>query len=132
MSLFTRLGEKSWETPGSDRPDPATYRPPAAQVMMQVYFGVITILFGLVSSAYFMRMGMPGMGHAAMDWRPMPEPPLIWITTAVLLLASLPWQAARLRPRRGDTALLPPVRIPSVPPGPLSLRSALPLCAHVP
>ncbi|HEY9554841.1 cytochrome c oxidase subunit 3 [Allosphingosinicella sp.] len=108
MSLFTRLGEKSWETPGSDRPDPATYRPPAAQVMMLVYFGVITILFGLVSSAYFMRMGMPGMGHAAMDWRPMPEPPLIWINTAVLLLASLAWEAARIGTRRGETALVRP------------------------
>src|SRR3546814_4547716 len=108
MSLFTRLGEKSWETPGSDRPDPATYRPPAAQVMMLVYFGVITILFGLVSSAYFMRMGMPGMGHAAMDWRPMPEPPLIWNNTAVLLLASLAWEAARIGTRRGETALVRP------------------------
>ena len=76
MSLFTRLGEKSWETPSSDAAprDPATYRPPAAQVLMLVYFGVITILFGLVSSAYFMRMGMAAMGHHAMDWRPMPEP----------------------------------------------------------
>src|SRR3546814_11985188 len=76
--------------------------------MMLVYFGVITILFGLVSSAYFMRMGMPGMGHAAMDWRSMPEPPLIWINSAVLLLASLAWDAARIGTRRGQTALVRP------------------------
>src|SRR3546814_16101207 len=76
--------------------------------MRLVYFGVITILFGLVSSAYFMRMGMPGMGHAAMDWRQMPEPPLIWINTAVLLLASLAWEAARIGTRRGETALVRP------------------------
>src|SRR3546814_7711799 len=80
--------------------------------MRLVYFGVITILFGLVSSAYFMRLGMPVMGHAAMDWRPMPEPPLIWINTAVLLLASLASEAARIGTRRGDTV---PVR-----PGPIS------------
>lgn len=110
MSLFTRLGEKSWETPSSDAAprDPATYRPPAAQVLMLVYFGVITILFGLVSSAYFMRMGMAAMGHHAMDWRPMPEPPLIWINTAVLLLASLAWEAARIGTRRGETTLVRP------------------------
>src|SRR3546814_7574559 len=110
MSLFTRLGEKSWETPGSDRPDPATYRPPAAQVMMLVYFGVITILFGPVSSASLMRMGMPGMGHAAMDWRPMPEPPLIWLKPAVLLFARLAWEPAR---SEGHTSeLQPQMRIP--------------------
>lgn len=110
MSLFRRLGEKSWETPGAgaDAPDPVTYRPPAAQVLMLVYFGVITILFGLVTSAYFMRMGMPGMGHGTLDWHPMPEPPLIWINTAVLLLASLAWEAARIGVRRGERALVRP------------------------
>ena len=110
MSLFKRLGEKSWETPGvgADRPDPASYRPPAAQVMMIVYFGVITILFGLVSSAYLMRMGLHGTGHSAMDWQPMPEPPLIWVNTAVLLLASLAWEVARIGAGRGETALVRP------------------------
>lgn len=112
MSLFTRLGEKSWEPPGAgvDTRDPASYRPPAAQVMMLVYFGVITILFGLVSSAYVMRMGMGGMGHGGGvgDWNPMPEPPLIWINTAVLLLASLAWETARIGARRGETALVRP------------------------
>src|SRR3546814_17022335 len=116
MSLFTRLGEKSWETPGSDRPDPATYRPPAAQVMMLAYFGVITILFGLVSSDYFMRMGMPGMGHAALDWHSMPEPPLICINPAVLLLSSLAWASARTGARRGQTTLLTPAPLAPRPP----------------
>jgi len=32
MSLFSRLSEKSWETPGGDHVDPALYRPPAARV----------------------------------------------------------------------------------------------------
>jgi cytochrome c oxidase subunit III len=105
MSLFSRLGEKSWQTPGADVADPREYRPPAARVAVVVYFGVATILFGLVSSAYLMRMGMPGMGHGhAGDWRAMPEPPLMWINTAVLMLSSLAWEAARLgiRQRRDD------------------------------
>ena len=102
MSLLSRLSEKSWQTPGADAPDPASYRPPAAQVMMIAYFGVAAILFGLVSSAYLMRMGMAGMGHgAASDWSAMPEPPLIWINTAVLFLASMAWEAARIGARRG-------------------------------
>ena len=66
MSLFSRLTEKSWEGPSADAVDPASYRPPAARVGVIVYFGVTTVLFGLVSSAYVMRMGMPGMGHDAM------------------------------------------------------------------
>ena len=49
MSLLSRLTEKSWEGPGADALDPATYRPPAARVAVIVYFGVITVLFGLVS-----------------------------------------------------------------------------------
>lgn len=102
MSLFGRLTEKSWETPGGEPLDPALYRPPAARVGMLVYFGVITVLFVLLSSAYVMRMGMPGMGHEAMgDWRPMPEPPLLWINSFVLLLSSIAWEAARIGARRG-------------------------------
>ena len=102
MSLFSRLTEKSWEGPGADAVDPASYRPPAARVGVIVYFGVITVLFGLISSAYVMRMGMPGMGHGAMgDWRPMPEPPLLWINSFVLLLSSLAWEAARAGMRQG-------------------------------
>jgi cytochrome c oxidase subunit 3 len=105
MSLFSRLTEKSWEGPSVDPVDPTSYRPPAARVGVIVYFGVIAVLFGLVSSAYVMRMGMPGMGHGAMgDWRPMPEPPLLWINSLVLLLSSLAWEAARagIRQQRAD------------------------------
>ena len=107
MSLFSRLTEKSWETPGGEHVDPAMYRPAAARVGVIVYFGVITVLFGLVSSAYVMRMGMPGMGHDAMgDWRPMPEPPLMWINSFVLLLSSIAWEAARVGARRGQSDLM--------------------------
>lgn len=96
MSLISRLTEKSWEGPTPDAPDPATYRPPAAQVLMIVYFGVATVLFGLIASAYVMRMGLPGTAHSAVtDWRPMPEPPLMWVNSAVLILNSLAWEAAR-------------------------------------
>ena len=96
MSLFTRLAEKSWETPGSQHLAPDTYRPPAAKVVLILYFGVAAVLFGLVSSAYLMRMGMPGMAHGSMaGWRALPEPPLLWVNTGVLMLASLAWEGAR-------------------------------------
>jgi cytochrome c oxidase subunit 3 len=108
MSLFSRLTEKSWENAGTDLTiDPADYRPAAGTVGVWIYIGVATMLFGLVSMAYFMRMGMPGMEHGqANDWRPMPEPALIWINTGVLLLSSLAWEAARGAARRGGGNML--------------------------
>lgn len=107
MSLFSRLTEKSWEGPSADAVDPASYRPPAARVGVIVYFGVITVLFGLISSAYVMRMGMTGMGHGAMgDWHPMPEPPLLWVNSFLLLLSSLAWEAARVGVRRDRADLM--------------------------
>ena len=100
MSLFTRLADKSWETPGGGHVAPDSYRPPAAKVVLILYFGVAAVLFGLVTSAYLMRMGVPGMAHAATgDWRILPEPPLLWVNTGVLMLASLAWERTRILAR---------------------------------
>lgn len=106
MSLLSRLAEKSWESAGSPHAAPESYRPPAAKVLMILYFGVAAVLFGLVSSAYLMRMGMPGMAHGPMGgWRPLPEPPLLWINTGILILASLAWEVARIGVRRGQRSV---------------------------
>jgi cytochrome c oxidase subunit 3 len=97
MSLFARLAEKSWETPGSRHVAPETYRPPAAKVVLILYFGVAAMLFGLVTSAYLMRMGVPGMAHGPMGgWHRLPEPLLLWVNTGILMLASLAWERARI------------------------------------
>lgn len=103
MSLFARLGEKSWEHPGSWHADPETYRPPAAKVLLVLYFGVAAMLFTLVTSAYLMRMGLAGMAHGPMgDWQPVPEPPLLWVNTGILALASVAWEGAQIGVRRGS------------------------------
>jgi cytochrome c oxidase subunit III len=97
MSLFTRLAERSWESPGSQHHAPETYRPPAAKVLLILYFGVAAVLFGLITSAYLMRMGMPGMAHGPMGgWRALPEPLLLWVNTGILMLASVAWEGARI------------------------------------
>lgn len=98
MSLFSRLAEKSWQTPGSERlSDPVEYRPAASTVGVYAYFGVATVIFTLTAAAYLVRMGMQhGMEHGGGgDWQPMPEPPLLWINTGVLVASSLLWEAAR-------------------------------------
>lgn len=107
MSLFSRLSEKSWEPTSIVPRDPEDYRPRAAAVGLWVYFGVASILFLLVFSAYLMRMDEFGMAHGGMsDWRPMPEPPLIWINSVILALSSVGWEAARTSVRRGRTRSL--------------------------
>jgi len=96
MSLISRLAEKSWLPPGGEGfADPADYRPAASTVGLYLYFGVATVIFTLLIAAYLVRMGVPGMEHGgAGDWRPMPEPPLLWINTVVLIGSSLAWEAA--------------------------------------
>lgn len=100
MSLLSRLAEKSWERPGIDGfAEPDSYRPAAARVGLYAYFGVACVLFSLIVAAYLVRMGVGVHGAAAHgtagDWRPMPEPPLLWINSAVLVASSLAWEVAR-------------------------------------
>lgn len=105
MSLFSRLTEKSWQTPGSERfSDPVEYRPAASTVGVYAYFGVATVIFSLIAAAYLVRMGMQhGMEHGGGgDWQPMPEPPLLWVNTGVLVASSLVWEAARRSAHRGE------------------------------
>lgn len=112
MNLIARLAEKSWETPGTDGlREPESYRPAAATLGVYLYFGVATVIFTLLVAAYLMRMGFPNAADhgAGDDWRPMPEPPLLWINTAVLVLSSLAWETARRAARRGKTAGMRPM-----------------------
>ena len=108
MNPFARLTEKSWESPGADpTADPAGHRPSAPTVGLWVFFGIVTMLFGLVTMAYVMRMGTVAMEHGPVsDWRPMPDPPLLWINSAILLLSGLAWEAARAGARIGRGLLL--------------------------
>lgn len=93
MSLIARLAERSWD-PASDRLD-APDRPTAGAVGLSVYALVMGVIFSLLAAVYVMRMGLhAAMGHAD-DWVAMPEPPLLWINSAVLILSSIAWEAAR-------------------------------------
>ena len=105
MSLLSRLAEKSWQTPGSRGfAEPEDYRPAAAAVALYIYFAVAAALFSLLAAAYVMRMGSGMMDHGmgGSDWRQMPEPPLLWINTCILLASSVVWEAARRSARSGS------------------------------
>ncbi len=72
---------------------------PSAKVALGVFLAVVTSLFALFISAYSIRMEYG-------DWRPLPEPVLLWANTAILVISSGLLQAAWNAAKRQDRARL--------------------------
>ena len=99
LFLVRKFSARSWEPQPADASVPAEERRPSARVGLWVFLAVITSLFALFMSAYYMRMGH---GHGAVhDWLPLQEPKVLWLNTIVLLAASVVMQWARNRAQRG-------------------------------
>lgn len=104
LFLVRKLSARSWEAQpaGVSTADEGAERQPA-KVGLWVFLGVITSLFALFISAYYMRMG--GHGHGAPhDWHPVSEPGVLWLNTVVLVMSSLAMQWARGSVRHGAKA----------------------------
>ena len=97
MSLFDQLREKPWLTPGkvADRKGSDASSLAAPRLGLRVLMGVITVLFSLLVAAYSDRMGYG-------DWRPLHEPWLLWLNTAMLILSSVGLQWASVGVGRGQ------------------------------
>jgi cytochrome c oxidase subunit 3 len=101
--LIRKLNTKSWERHGSSvhvrsaRGDLGEVNVPPARIALWVFLAVITSLFGLFISAYFIRMGHGhGADHGAItDWHSVAKPPILWFNTAMLVLSSVAMQMAR-------------------------------------
>jgi cytochrome c oxidase subunit III len=97
--LARRLTAKPWETSGS--PDEleagGTASLPPAKLGLFILLAVITSLFGLFISAYWMRMQ-----HAHGDWNPLAVPQVLWLNTGLLVLSSAGMQWAREAAKRGQ------------------------------
>jgi cytochrome c oxidase subunit 3 len=100
--LIRRLSTRSWERQGSSvhvrhaRGDVGEVEVPPARIALWVFLAVITSLFGLFFSAYFIRMGYGhGAGNGISDWHSVGKPPILWFNTAMLVLSSAAMQAAR-------------------------------------
>ncbi len=69
-----------------------SYVMPSSKVALGVFLAVVTSLFALFISAYSLRMEYG-------DWRPMPEPTILWVNTFILILGSVflqyAWNAAK-------------------------------------
>ncbi len=66
---------------------------PNAKLGLFVFITVVTSLFALFISAYLMRMELG-------DWRPLPDPDLLWLNTGVLILSSIALQWALIAAKR--------------------------------
>lgn len=116
MSILRKMTEKPWLAPGVDETagldeDSKVRSARAVITGLVTYFAVATVLFSLIAVAYLMRMGEHVMaGGTAMgpaeDWLRMPEPPLLWLNTFVLVLSSVAWEAARLGGRQGRREIM--------------------------
>ena len=105
-----RLTTKSWERQGSfDGRDAAGMkaRPASAQVGLWVFLAVATSFFTLFVTAYLIRMNPHLVQDVALrDWRPVEEPPILWLNTVILALGSVAMQMARNAMNRGRTGLV--------------------------
>ena len=95
LVLVRKLSTKPWEAQPASASDVEAPRWPPARVGLWVFLAVITSLFGLFLSAYYMRLtGHHGTGPAT-DWGALTEPPVLWLNTLLLIVASVAMQASR-------------------------------------
>ena len=91
-----RVTSKPWLEVGPDPiggPDDTGL--PTEKIALGVFLAVVGALFALFASAYFMRMEFA-------DWRALPIPPLVWLNTLMLALASVALHCALAAARRDD------------------------------
>jgi cytochrome c oxidase subunit 3 len=84
VNLFRQLMEKPWVTgPGTvaDLHEGGAFSLPSVTLGLRVFLAVASVLFSLLIVAYADRMTLG-------DWRPLPEPWLLWLNTAILMLSS--------------------------------------------
>jgi cytochrome c oxidase subunit III len=99
--LIQRLKDKPWTKQGVVQTSQESMPTPAGKIGLWVFLAVVSSLFGLFASAYFMRMRHVH-GGSFEDWMPLAEPSLLWINTLVLVLASGAMQIARNRADRDE------------------------------
>ena len=91
MSFLKSIFDKPWAYQGED---PSLGGVEIAEGMhpkriaLRVFLSIVFVVFMLFIVAYFIRMDLD-------DWRPMPEPTLLWINSLVLFICSIIMQWTR-------------------------------------
>lgn len=95
-----RLLSKPWlETGAGPAGQAETTGLATEKIALVVVLAVVGALFALFASAYFMRMEIA-------DWRAVPLPPIVWVNTVLLLLASVALHTALAAADRHDRTSL--------------------------
>ena len=95
--LRQSLNTQPWDAndPVENQPGRGVISTDPAKIGLWTFLAVVTSLFALFLSAYLMRMKLG-------DWRPLAEPNLLWLNTAILALASVAFQLTRGAATRGQ------------------------------
>jgi len=100
--LVRKLSAKPWEAQAAGAANaPEQPQSAPARIGLWVFLAIVTSLFGLFLSAYYMRMGAHGHGGTS-DWVALQEPTVLWLNTALLILSSIAMQSARAAATRGQ------------------------------
>ena len=91
------INTKPWVASAPTGAQPGVGFLPPVKVGLGVLLAVITSLFALFVSAYAIRMEYG-------DWRPLPEPRMLWVNTGILFLGSVGLQMAWRASAREDWA----------------------------
>jgi cytochrome c oxidase subunit 3 len=94
LFVSSRLTAKSWEHPGSAAETAGMGIDPA-RIGLWAFMAVATSLFSLFSAAYLMRM------HHGY-WCHVDPPAVLWVNTALLIVAGIAFQRARVAADRGQ------------------------------
>jgi cytochrome c oxidase subunit 3 len=102
VNIFKQLMDKPWLQPEDSvvaelQSGALAVATPPAKVALRVFLTVVCVLFSLFCVAYYVRMELP-------DWRPLPEPDLLWVNTVVILLSSAALQYTRHAVHRGNVS----------------------------
>jgi cytochrome c oxidase subunit 3 len=98
--LIRRLQEKPWTQHGVLEGSQDGLTSSAPKVGLWAFLGVVTSVFLVFIGAYYMRIDMnhggvaAGHDHNLQGWVPVVEPALLWLNTALLILASIAIQLA--------------------------------------
>lgn len=97
MGIFRQLVEKPWQVQPAEGPlsnQSSSFPIHRRTLALYVFLAIVGVLFFLFFAAYHMRILL------STDWVALPEPPLLWVNTGVLMLCSLAFQRARNAIRR--------------------------------
>lgn len=110
LILVSKLRVKPWEAQVATPAGAGFEGMAPKRIGLWIFLAVVTSLFCLFLSAYYMRMGSHG-GHAMHgtgDWTQIRDPGILWLNTVVLVVGSIAMQSARAAITRGQ---LQPTRV---------------------